>query len=181
MAFQLAPAIFLRGLYPSAVLNYFMLSDHSRAPFQLGFERYEKSVQMANGDTRKFVVAGKRSLSLSWTSLPSTASMTVDNGAGAKDLQLFYNNNYNTTISGYIFSDSTTGAVGTAASTGLVIAASDAGKVTTMPTALGTNNASATFYIDSFSITVNKRHYGGGTAITGKYDLWDVSMTLKEV
>ena len=180
MAFQLAPAIFLRGLYPStAATNYFMLSDHSRAPFQLGFERYEKSVQMANGDTRKFVVAGKRNLSLSWSSLPTTASMTVDNGAGARDLQLFYNNNYNTTLTGYIFAD--LAGSGTALSTGLVINPAAGGSVTTMPTASPTNSTSVNFYIDSFSITVNKRYYGGGTAITGKYDLWDVSLTLKEV
>jgi hypothetical protein len=179
MAFQLAPAIILKGYYPSTASSYFMLSDHSRAPFQLSFDRYEKSVQMANGDTRKFVVAGKRSLSLSWTNLPSSSSVTVDYGAGAKDLQLFYNNNYNTTLTGYLFAD--LAGLGTASSGGLVINPAAGGSVTTMPTASPTNSTSVNFYIDSFSITVNKRYYGGGTVATGKYDLWDVSMALKEV
>ena len=179
MAFQLAPAVILKGNYPSTASSYFMLSDHSRAPFQLGFDRYEKSVQMANGETRKYVISGKRSLSLSWTSLPSSSSVTVDYGAGAKDLQLFYNNNYAVPITAYIFAD--LAGLGTASSGGLVINPAAGGSVTTPPTASPTNSTAINFYIDSFSITVNKRYYGGGTVATGKYDLWDVSLGLKEV
>ena len=107
--------------------------------------------------------------------------MTVDNGAGAADLQRFYNNNYGIPVTAYVFSDNPSASAGTALSTGLVISPASAGQVTTMPTASGTNSTSASFFIDSFSITINKRFYGGGTASTGKYDLWDVSMSFKEV
>ena len=77
MAFQLAPAIILEGYYPTNVMSYFMLSDHSRQPFEISNDRYEKSVQLANGSTRKYVISTKKSINLSWNDLPSNSIATV--------------------------------------------------------------------------------------------------------
>lgn len=173
MQFNLAPAVILNGYYPSTSLSNFMLSDHSRSPLDISYDRFEKSVQLANGLTRKYVVATKRSISLSWDDLPSTASATVDNGAGAYELQKFYDNNYNNSITVTTYTDQGSG---TPLFTGLVLSSSYP-VLTSTPSTPG---ASWTGYIDSFSCNINKRYYGNGTASGGRYDLWNVSMTLKE-
>lgn len=177
MAFQLAPAIFLRGYNSNNTQSYYSLSDHSRAPFNIGYERYEKSVQLADGTTRKYVISSKRSLSINWSNLPTTSEMTVDYGMGARDLQSFYERNYNNEIIVYIFIDQGTG---TPLSSGISLLPNDGGLVGTMPSTIS-NAVSYTAYIDSFSCTVNKRYLGGGTPVTGRYDLWDASLSLKEV
>jgi hypothetical protein len=45
---------------------------------------------MANGSLRKLFIADKKSLSTSWSMLPSYSTMTVDGGWGAEDLKTFY-------------------------------------------------------------------------------------------
>ena len=173
MIFALAPAVILTGYYPSTSTASFMLSDHSRSPLQTSFESYDKTVTLSNGLTRKYIISTKKKLSLSWTDLPSSASGTVDNGAGAYELQKFYENNYNNTITVTTYTDQGSG---TPQYSGLVMSASYP-VLTTKPTTTG---ISWTAFIDSFSCDVNKRYYGGGTAITGKYDLWNVNLTLGE-
>jgi hypothetical protein len=182
MTFQLAPAIILNGYYPDNVLTNFMLSDHSRQPFSISNDRYEKSVQLANGLTRKYVISSKRSINLSWDNLPSHSAATVDHGAGAADMERFYKNNYNNEITAYLFKDENigNGNRGTFTSSALYIDPYGHGVVASMP-AQYTLAASITVFIDSFSIDINKRFYGGGTPEKGRYDLWNVSLTLKEV
>jgi hypothetical protein len=46
---------------------------------------------MANGTMRKFFVADKESISVSWNKLPSFSTYTIDGGYGALDLRSFYN------------------------------------------------------------------------------------------
>lgn len=177
MPFKLAPAVILNGYYPSTLTASFMLSDHSRSPLDISYDRYEKSVQLSNGLTRKYVIATKRSINLSWDNLPSSASVTVDKGAGAYELQKFYDNNFNNSITVTTFTDQ---GVGTSLYTGISLPGTSASPypiISTMPSASG---VSWTGYIDSFSCNVNKRYYGGGTVGKGYYDLWNVSMTLKE-
>ena len=173
MAFKLAPAVILNGYYPSTSSANFMLSDHSRAPLDISYEKYEKSVQLANGLTRKYVIATKRQISLSWSDLPSSASATVDSGAGAYELQKFYDNNFDNTITVTTYTDQGSG---TPQYAGLVLS-STYPVLTSLPS---TSGISWTAYIDDFSCNINKRYYGGGTVGTGKYDLWDVTMRLKE-
>jgi hypothetical protein len=172
MTFPLAPAVILNGYYPSTSSSYFMLSDHSRASLNVSYDRYEKAVQLASGLTRKYVISKKTAISMSWSNLPSSASATVDHGAGAYELQKFYDNNFNNTVTVYTYTDQGSG---TPASTGLTMS-SNYPLLTSIPSGY----VSWTGYIDSFSCVVNKRYTGGGTVKSGKYDLWDVSMTLKE-
>ena len=45
---------------------------------------------MSNGTFRKFFIADKEAISVSWNMLPSFSTFTVDGGYGAVDLKAFY-------------------------------------------------------------------------------------------
>lgn len=66
------------------------LSEHNRQPVSISHNRIERQQRMSNGTLRKFFVADKQSISVSWNMLPSIASMTVDGGLGAVDIKGFY-------------------------------------------------------------------------------------------
>lgn len=66
------------------------VSEHNRAEFNITPLRIENSKRMANGTLRKYWVADKRQMSLSWTMLPSYRTLTVDGAWGAEDLRAFY-------------------------------------------------------------------------------------------
>lgn len=67
------------------------ISEHNRQPVQISPNRIEKTQRMSNGTLRKFHIADKDSISLSWTMLPSFSTYTVDGGYGAVELKNFYN------------------------------------------------------------------------------------------
>jgi hypothetical protein len=69
---------------------YYKVSEHNRSEFTINPQRIEKTQRMSNGTLRKFFIADKRSISLSWDMLPHTSALTVDGGWGAKDLRDFY-------------------------------------------------------------------------------------------
>lgn len=69
------------------VLDGTTLSEHSRSPLAISYERIAQNVRTANGTLRRFFVADKRSFSLSWDMIPGLAADTVDGFAGAKDLE----------------------------------------------------------------------------------------------
>jgi len=66
------------------------VSEHNREPASVNINRIEKSQRMANGFLRKYWIADKKSLSLSWKMLPSRSNLTVDGGWGAVDIQDYY-------------------------------------------------------------------------------------------
>lgn len=66
------------------------LSEHNRQPVTMGYDRIEQKKRMSNGTLRKYFVADKRTLSMSWDMLPSYTTFTVDGGLGAMDLKAFY-------------------------------------------------------------------------------------------
>ena len=70
--------------------NDVALSEHNRNPVGIGYNRIEKSQRMSNGTLRRFFIADKKTISLSWNMLPSYANYTVDGGYGALDLKAFY-------------------------------------------------------------------------------------------
>lgn len=67
------------------------LSEHNRQPVALSKNRIEKQTRMGNGQMRKYFIADKESLTISWTKLPSFHGFTIDDGYGAVDLRDFYN------------------------------------------------------------------------------------------
>lgn len=66
------------------------LSEHNRQPVSLNNNRIEKTQRMSNGTLRKFFVADKKAINVSWNMLPSSYTYTVDGGYGAIDLKNFY-------------------------------------------------------------------------------------------
>jgi len=71
-------------------LNDVALSEHNRNPVGIGYNRIEKSQRMSNGTLRRFFIADKKTLTVSWNMLPSYSNYTVDGGYGALDLKAFY-------------------------------------------------------------------------------------------
>lgn len=70
--------------------TYHKVTEHNRSAFDISPQRIETQSRMVNGSLRKFWIADKRSISLSWDMLPYTTALTVDGQWGAKDLQDFY-------------------------------------------------------------------------------------------
>lgn len=89
----------------SASTIFYSFTDHNRQPIDFSYDILEKSQRMANGTMRKFVVAKKRKINLSWTELPSATyapsasvntsgyAMTVDGNPGGAWIRSFYNDN----------------------------------------------------------------------------------------
>lgn len=69
------------------------LSEHSRQPVSISTNRIERVQRMANGSLRKFYIADKETISVSWNKLPSFSTFTIDGGYGAIDLKNFYSGN----------------------------------------------------------------------------------------
>lgn len=67
------------------------LSDHNRSPISINLEKIENKDRMANGTLRKFIVATKRTIKVSWENLPRQDAVTADQHWGAYSLKSFYN------------------------------------------------------------------------------------------
>jgi hypothetical protein len=69
------------------------LSEHNRSEVSVEVERIGTDKRMANGSMRRYVVADKRTFSMSWNNLPHTSAYTVDGFWGGKEIETFYNKN----------------------------------------------------------------------------------------
>jgi len=69
------------------------LTDHNRAPIQISTEIIESQSRMANGSMRKYVIAQKKKISVSWKYVPSKTSESVDGLNSAAWLEWFYQAN----------------------------------------------------------------------------------------
>lgn len=134
-----------------------MLTDHNREPLDITFKRIEKTQRMANGTLRRYSVAKKKSVGVSWKNLPSrrnpsyagkTGITTVDDGWAGEDIELFYNNNDGPVIIKLRGGD-------------------DESKAITDGTIEIVN-----VLITDFSKTITKR---------GVVDFWDLSITFEEI
>lgn len=146
---------------PVGSLVYFnstiKLSEHSRQPASLSPNRIEKTQRMSNGSMRKFFIADKQSLSLSWNKLPSFSTFTIDGGYGAVDLENFYN--------------------GTAAKASGALSGQSTVDVTI---AYGGTTKTLQMTIQSFSAELVNRNVKQKSSDTPQ-EFWNVSMTLEEV
>lgn len=88
--------------------NGTIVTDHNRSPLSVDVERIERVSRMANGTLRKYVIADKRTFSMSWENVPSKATFTVDGGWGANEIETFYNNNKGAVTLVLRFSDGST-------------------------------------------------------------------------
>lgn len=71
-------------------LNGNDLTEHNRKALEISWEPFEGSHRMADATLRKFVIAKKKSWSISWDDVPSVSAKTVDGKWGADDLWAFY-------------------------------------------------------------------------------------------
>lgn len=70
--------------------SWYKVTEHNRSSIDVSPIRIEKVKRTANGTARKFFIAEKKRISVSWDMLPSTTALTVDGGWGATDLKSFY-------------------------------------------------------------------------------------------
>ena len=73
-----------------ATPSFRRVSEHNRGPLTLDNNRIEQSTRMADGTLRKYFIADKLNISVSWDMLPSFRNETVDGGWGAEDIKAFY-------------------------------------------------------------------------------------------
>jgi hypothetical protein len=74
-------------------VNWQKLTDHNRSPIDISQELIETQARMANGRMKKYVVAQKNIISVSWSYVPSKTSETADLNYGAAWLESFYKAN----------------------------------------------------------------------------------------
>jgi hypothetical protein len=79
-------------------VNWQKLTDHNRAPIDISQELIETQARMANGRMKKYVVAQKNTISVSWSYVPSRTSETADLNHGAAWLESFYKTNVGSPI-----------------------------------------------------------------------------------
>ena len=80
-------------------INWYSLTDHNRSEIDISPSIIEHAQRMANGKMRKYVIASKKTISTSWTDIPSLSSNVVDYGKTSNTvvssawLSEFYNAN----------------------------------------------------------------------------------------
>lgn len=84
------------------------ISEHNRGELSISTERIETKQRMANGAMRKYVIADKRTFSVSWTEFPHDSTLTVDGAWGADDIQSFYDANAGVFVLSIKYDDSRT-------------------------------------------------------------------------
>ena len=78
--------------------NWQKLTDHNRDPIDISTEIIETQARMANGKMRKYIVAQKKTISVSWNYVPSKTSETADKNYSAAWLESFYKSNVGSPI-----------------------------------------------------------------------------------
>lgn len=73
--------------------TWYKLTDHNRSEIQISQQVIERSSRMANGTMRKYVVAKKNVIGVSWERVPSQTTYTVDGNKSSEWLEAFYNAN----------------------------------------------------------------------------------------
>jgi hypothetical protein len=79
-------------------VNWQKLTDHNRDPIDISTEVIETQARMANGRMKKYVVAQKNTISVSWNYVPSKTSETADLNHGAAWIESFYRSNVGSPI-----------------------------------------------------------------------------------
>jgi hypothetical protein len=67
------------------------ITDHNRSELSIDVERIQEKSRMANGTMRKYIVADKRSFSVSWQDVPHNKDFTVDGFWGKEEIESWFN------------------------------------------------------------------------------------------
>lgn len=127
------------------------ITEHNRAPVSIDTTRFESTQRMSNGSLRKLFIADKKSISASWSMLPTNDATTVDGGLGASSLRSFYHGKGTGTF-----------------------------KVKISYNGVSARDEILTMSFTSCSFTVIKRNVKEKTADVAQ-EFWDVSISLEEV
>lgn len=73
--------------------TWYKITDHNRQPIDIAPELIEAANRMANGKMRKYVIAKKNRISVSWSYVPTKTSEIVDGNYGPAWLESFYTAN----------------------------------------------------------------------------------------
>lgn len=163
---------------PTTTNQFIILSDDNRQPIDFKTTRIEKRERMINGRMRSYHVADKLSVTTSWQMLPSRSfavnpnfsattgksiytndqdySYTTDGGAGGAEILDWYNQHKGSFWVYLAYDNYRT-----------------FGKDAAAYGHLGQYNQVIEMFIADFSYTVERRG--------GKYDFWNISVTLEEV
>jgi coproporphyrinogen III oxidase len=71
-------------------LDGVFLSEHSRSPLTVEFEKIENANRTVNGRLRVYEIANKHKLNVDWEWIPSKSQYTVDGYAGGVELNSLY-------------------------------------------------------------------------------------------
>lgn len=66
------------------------ITEHNREPVSVTVNRIEKRTRMANGTMRTWVIADKKTWSVTWSNLPHLAVNCVDGKWGGTEMETFY-------------------------------------------------------------------------------------------
>lgn len=137
------------------------ISDHGRSPLSISVERIENKQRMADGTLRRYVVAKKRTFSVSWDHLPDKSVSFLANGQPGEWMETFHN--------------ATDGSfkMRLRAGSDESIALASALTRTGGDPLLADNSREFTVMISDFSKEVVKR--------AKDFDMWSLSITLEEV
>jgi hypothetical protein len=75
---------------PILAFDDFEISDHNRAPVEIGFQEISNGSRTVSGLYRSYLVTRKHTLRTSWEMLPSRRIFTVDEQWGGKEMRDFY-------------------------------------------------------------------------------------------
>lgn len=73
--------------------TWYKLTDHNRQAISISPELIQSESRMANGTMKKYVIAQKDKIAVSWSYVPSKTSECVDGNKGAAWLESFYKAN----------------------------------------------------------------------------------------
>ena len=91
MRFPLLPIVRFTSTYGDG-----FLTDHNRQELSVSYDEIGNTGRTVRGTLRGYVIARKRSFSLSWDTVPADAPATVDGFWSGNELLDFYNNNFGT-------------------------------------------------------------------------------------
>lgn len=150
--------------------TWYKLSDHNRSEIKIDYEVIENSKRMANGKTRKYVVANKKTVSTSWNFFPTTDSYLVDYSSYTKAaawMKAFYEANvFQPVYIKLIYASETVPSQNNIPST------------LTYADSYATTGETLSVYMTNFSYTVSKRSAPAGT--TGN-DFVDIDIEFTEI
>lgn len=72
------------------------LTEHGRQPISISFEEVGRTQRTANATMRRYFIAAKKKISISWDNIPALDSQCFDGMAGRNTIKALYDNNKST-------------------------------------------------------------------------------------